>query len=299
MKITLIGRHVPPISSRRIARVLLDSLGGTHTPAVHPSLMKNTISCLMAAGSPPVYEPWTRLQCTENIFLMGSHSNLRWLTAWRKKRRIRRLLLGPMMAERLQEIKSHFPHIDGILAASEYHRQRISQDNDWLPPSKIRSWPVGVDTEWWNENGGAKAHTIVYYKRAPTHLLEYTCTLLRNMGRVVKVVTYGSYTQEQFLSLLREAECAVFLSPSETQGIALAECWSCNVPTYVWRPTRGCAPPYSAPLLSPATGVFFYDVEHLSSLFDSNALSITTPRKWVIDNLSLQTQGKELVSHFH
>ena len=52
---------------------------------------------------------------------------------------------------------------------------------------------------------------------------------------------------------------AVFLSSSESQGIALAEAWSMNVPTFVWNPKpkelngRYFPSVDSAPYLTPET----------------------------------------------
>ena len=51
---------------------------------------------------------------------------------------------------------------------------------------------------------------------------------------------HALFTPDDFRRLLDEAAIGVFLSTFETQGLALAEAWSMDVPTVVWDP-RGTA----------------------------------------------------------
>ena len=53
------------------------------------------------------------------------------------------------------------------------------------------------------------------------------------MGLQYKVVTYGKYTRRSFRRILRKCQAAVWLGTTESQGLALLECWAMDVPSLV------------------------------------------------------------------
>jgi hypothetical protein len=58
--------------------------------------------------------------------------------------------------------------------------------------------------------------------------------ILQDLGlRYVKVV-YGSYKEEEYLEILRSSRFGVWVGAHESQGFALQEALSCNVPLVVW-----------------------------------------------------------------
>ncbi len=96
---------------------------------------------------------------------------------------------------------------------------------------------------------------------------------------------------------------AVFLSTFETQGIALAEAWSMNVPTVVWDPRgdaewlgRRFTSASSAPYLTPATGVAFGDIGDLKPALDRALQSLGSfqPRDWVLEHMTDAVCSKRL-----
>jgi len=116
----------------------------------------------------------------------------------------------------------------------------------------------------------------------------------------VTVLSYGhpqsvdGYTNVEYRNLLDECLIAVFLSSSESQGIALAEAWSMDVPTLVFQGTNTTIDGQiefhsdAAPYLSDATGLKFAEVGELESLrsimqFKSD---VWQPRKWVEEHMS-------------
>ncbi len=107
----------------------------------------------------------------------------------------------------------------------------------------------------------------------------------------------------EYRDRLDRAALGVFLSTFETQGIALAEAWSMNVPTLVWDP-RGDAEwlgrrfrsASSAPYLTPATGVAFGDIADLKPALDLALRSLDSfqPRDWVLENMTDAVCSKRL-----
>ena len=103
------------------------------------------------------------------------------------------------------------------------------------------------------------------------------------------------FTPADYRDLLDGSAIAVFLSAFETQGIALAEAWSMNVPTLVWDPRgnaewrgRRFTSGSSAPYLTPATGAAFRAVDELQPVLERALRSAGSfqPREWVLANMT-------------
>ena len=87
----------------------------------------------------------------------------------------------------------------------------------------------------------------------------------------------------------------MFLSTFETQGLALAEAWSMDVPTVVWDP-RGTAEwrgrsfqsGSSAPYLTPATGRLWRTLNELEPVLRGVLAepSAFQPREWVLAHMT-------------
>src|SRR5262249_9038381 len=88
---------------------------------------------------------------------------------------------------------------------------------------------------------------------------------------------------------------AVFLSTFETQGIALAEAWSMDVPTLVWNPRssaewrgRRFVAGSSCPYLTPATGLDWVTLGDLQRVL-IEAIDGRTgfqPRRWTLEHMT-------------
>lgn len=119
------------------------------------------------------------------------------------------------------------------------------------------------------------------------------------LGWEIREIHYGHYSLEQFRDELRTCELAVFLSDWESQGIALAEAWSCDVPTLAWTSDKHYPLKHVAPYLSEATGQMFEGREDLQALLAGAwRTDHLQPRKWVLENMSLERSAEILVEHF-
>jgi len=161
---------------------------------------------------------------------------------------------------------------------------------------KIRICTAGVDARFWAPSGvGRSSRVVVYWKSGD----EAFCT---DVERVIEAsglqpirIRYGKYTPDEYKRALDNAVAGVFLSSFETQGLALAEAWSMDVPTLVWNPqaqTSWRGHPFvagsSAPYLSVETGSSWRRVSELASLIDDlpQKRHEFHPRDWVLANMS-------------
>ena len=102
---------------------------------------------------------------------------------------------------------------------------------------------------------------FVYFKRRkPSELQVLENTLIERKINY-KVFDYVKrYEEEDYLEYLKKAKYGIILDAHESQGFAIEEAMSCNVPLLVWNATSMAQedginyPPYPAKLISPKSG---------------------------------------------
>lgn len=128
---------------------------------------------------------------------------------------------------------------------------------------------------------------------------------LRKKGISYLRLDYGSFKQKEYFDCLDRCHFMVYLTYSESQGLALQEAWARNIPTYVWN--RGYmehsgekwyAKKASAPLLDDLTGRFFSDLTEFNHGIMSfvSALYQFKPRQAVLDNYSDKVCASNLLN---
>src|SRR5262249_61038441 len=133
--------------------------------------------------------------------------------------------------------------------------------------SKSRVCPCGVDVDIWKPIANApKTTALVYWKSGPLAFCEGAEAIARAHGlEPFRVATthgdHARFTAAEYRRRLGKSAIAIFISSFETQGIALAEAWSMNVPTLAWDPrgqavwaSRSFQSGSSCPYLTATTG---------------------------------------------
>ena len=95
----------------------------------------------------------------------------------------------------------------------------------------------------------------------------------------------------------------IVLGGTESQGIAFAEAWSMNVPTFIhcvgsWKSPSGFSyDAEAAPYLSSETGAYFSDIpELLALLMAINAAELKySPRAWVLNHMTDRVCAQALI----
>ncbi|WP_156823878.1 hypothetical protein [Oscillatoria acuminata] len=163
-------------------------------------------------------------------------------------------------------------------------------------PVPISVWFAGVNSEFWQpcdpQPKTILKRVLLYQKYVSDDFTNQFKKKAEFQGLETQVIKYGKYTLEEYKTMLNWSDIMVFLSPSETQGIALFECWSCNVPSLVWNPGicqwKGYMPwegASSAPYLSELTGRFFREIEDFDLSLEKmkNEFSFFRPREWILN----------------
>jgi len=187
-------------------------------------------------------------------------------------------------------------------------------------PNLVSVWPVGIDTETWLPAAGTTKDidVLVYEKlfrdrdRHRIALVEPMIAELRRRGLSVSYLRYGFYREPELLALSRRAKSMIYLSPHETQGIAVEQMMAANVPVMAWDPggdwqsldylLRGVrfGPVTSVPYWDDRCGVKFTNLEDfraaLARFWPGVQRGSFAPRQMILDNgLTLETAAQAYV----
>ena len=307
--LTVLTTPVLPARARayRRVRALLRRLvkPGVPLPAVSPypghyAVTRSVVEGLRAIHADFNFNPARRCDVARVVFAPANEA-LRQAAEWKREGSIDYLVAGPVNALLPEECDGILlmPEIDRVIIAHEWVRSLYAEAPALSEKSRV--CPAGVDAEWWKPMGAERtSHALVYWKGGDEALCEQVEHVARTCGleprRLRSVLgEHGTFRREDYRQLLDDSVVAIFLSPSETQGLALAEAWSMDVPTVVWDP-RGQAEwrgrtyrsGSSAPYLTPATGRSWQRIEELEPVLRQVLAerAAFAPRNWVLAHMT-------------
>jgi hypothetical protein len=180
----------------------------------------------------------------------------------------------------------------------------------------LEAWPVGIDTRRFapRSPAGPDRSVLVYLKRRRSAELEAVERRLERMRLAYRVLRFGDYTEEDYLGLLARTSFVVWLGCPESQGIALEEALSCDVPVLVWDATRleqasaegiyvfdrtlSDFPVTSAPYFDDTCGIRITTAAELDDALARmrDGWGAFRPRDFVLRHLSLEGQARAFVA---
>ena len=185
------------------------------------------------------------------------------------------------------------PKIDIVIQPSLWVKKFVVSLKPTLR-EKIAIWPAGVEIP--KANNQVKDIDVLIYQKS-----EVSYELLREIRNQIKKnnlksedLIYGKFTQYDYFNKLDRTKMVIYLSNSESQGLALQEAWARDVPTLVYN--RGFFEYHgysfsddaiSAPYLTRESGMFFSE-ENFRVQFEDFIKKLRTfnPKRYVTKNLS-------------
>ena len=165
---------------------------------------------------------------------------------------------------------------------------------------RISALPFGVDTEAFSEIRPIDQRTevFVYSKTRGADDLTFVENKLKSLGVSYTLFSYDQYYHESdYQNTLHNAKYGIWVGRHESQGFALEEALSCNVPLLVWDvlsmnqevgPNYEDIPATVIPYWDSRCGEVFYKRHHFDytyKLFMSKLCEFN-PREYVLSNLT-------------
>lgn len=172
----------------------------------------------------------------------------------------------------------------------------------------LKILPFGVNSDKFKEykNINDRSDVFIYYKvRNPTDL-DYIKNFLNNKNIKFTIYEYSKYKEDDYINFLKNCKYGIWLGSQESQGFALQEALSCNIPLLVWnvksinQEYKSNYPDYKAtsiPYWDNRCGEYFYnkdDLEETFNLFISK-LNNYKPREYILENLTYDICEKKLI----
>jgi hypothetical protein len=178
----------------------------------------------------------------------------------------------------------------------------VWRNNSLCNGIRIESLPFGVDTNKFNEIMPIEKRNSVflYYKSRHPNELSFIINFLKGFNINVHVFSYTSkYSEEDYINYLHNSKFGIWLGRHESQGFALQEALSCNVPLFVWDVTSmnqeygynyANIPATCIPYWDKRCGESFNNLNELPSKFHSflNSLKDYKPREFILENISTE-----------
>ena len=215
---------------------------------------------------------------------------------------------------------SIFPHQSHMNMIRNSQNVVYIQPSDWAAQVwinnpicnniNIKPFAFGVETERFCEILPLEHRSMVfvYFKSRKHEELHAIVNFLQSKNIEFRLFHYTErYSEEEYITCLQNSKYGIWLGRHESQGFALEEALSCNVPLLVWNVTsmnqeEGAnyidIPASVIPYWDERCGEYFYNTTELEETFNAFLSKIETykPRDYVLENLSFDVCEEKLVN---
>ena len=179
---------------------------------------------------------------------------------------------------------------------------------DYLP-IKILPFPVNTDKfkPLDNVDNNTKNNIFIYFKRRKPEELEYLEKFLKTKNINYKIFDYVKrYEEIDYLNYLQTCKYGIILGAHESQGFAIQEALSSNIPLLVWSASsmnqeHGSnfedIPCISVPYWDNRCGEIFYKDLDLENTFNKFIVNLHNykPREYILENLSTEKCSERFI----
>ena len=251
---TIIRRGIKDFLFFTTRRPRFQSMGGPQ--GVVSSLLKG----FQKLGVEYNYNP-TKNDVGDIVCVLSGTDALRWAINAKRTGRIKKIIAGPNLVFQTDAgVIVVDDEIDRILVPARWLKDSSSVIANHKVFKRVMVWAAGVDEVF--PSTSMRNILLVYKKDVSEKIFSFVLCVLNELGISYRVLEYGRYKKDNYFRMLSIAQGLIYLTKTETQGLALAEAWMHNVPTLVWNPgffeRDGIrVPTSSAPYLTDECGVFF------------------------------------------
>jgi hypothetical protein len=180
----------------------------------------------------------------------------------------------------------------------------------------MEAWGAGIDTEEFSPSGNKKEFILLYFKQRFNEELERVEKELKKKNLKHKLLHYDKgYNESDFKDFLEKSRYVIWLGRQESQGIALQEVLSSNIPVLVCdvssvghcigggelnQEEKDYTDTSSASYFDDRCGVKIKDLGFVGNAIDEmeGKLHSFTPREYILENLTLEGQAKKMIGFY-
>lgn len=216
-----------------------------------------------------------------------------------------KVILGPNLFVNPEEIPKNL-NLEKVL----YIQPSKTVENIWRKKGFNESmavWPSGIDVDEFSPSNFLKEQVLIYFKNRNEDELKEVEKVLKEKKISFKLIRYGNYNENEYKETLKTTKYIIWLGVAESQGLALEEALSMNIPILVIDNNKTFLdePITSAPYFSSLCGIKINDLRDLpnSLVKMENEWQNFAPRDYILQNLSLERQAHQFINffedHFH
>lgn len=228
----------------------------------------------------------------ETACVLSGHKTLSWAIGKKQSGVLKKIIAGPNIVVHPNDFNGILKHrlIDKIVVPSQWVKEFYLKAAPELG-GKIEVWAAGVDMPPLSQSE-KKLDFLVFNKIGKAKLFLQITDFLKFRNLKFQTVSYGRFRQEEYFKLLSVSKNLIYLSQSESQGLAMLEAWARGVPTLVWE--KGYFElnklkifgSTSSPYLSDQSGMRFKDMAEFTSVFTRFLQKRFFPREYALNNFS-------------
>jgi glycosyltransferase involved in cell wall biosynthesis len=256
--------------------------------------------------------PFSEIQTTDAVIVLGTGKHV--LKGYNKQNKI-------IAGIGLMTHPSQWPGLCEEYPIAKYLQHSEWANNIYLPyfgKDVCALWPAGIETNKWNPANEIKEFDILVYCKIHWESEEVKKTLvnpifneLQQKGIRYSVISYGSYSEEEYYKKLASAKALIYITEHESQGFACCEAMAMNLPVMAWDQGYVKDPnrflwgqpnirATSVPFFDQRCGTTFYDFKDFQSKLDNFLAQVNNgyfePRNYILENLTLEKSAVRMLN---
>ena len=173
---------------------------------------------------------------------------------------------------------------------------------------KVKEFPFPVEIDKFKPiENSEKNEVFIYFKRRKPDELLFIENFLNKQNINYKLFDYvKKYKEEEYLKCLQNAKFGIIVDAHESQGFAIEEALSCDVPLLVWKvkymsQEEGAnykdIPCTNISYWDERCGEFFEEKDNFEKTYNNfiNKIDIYKPREYILENLSPKKCGENFI----
>ena len=226
--------------------------------------------------------------------------------------RNKKIIIGPLYdsesGKELNKLTNEYSFIKKLVSSNITFSNQLAKDSNFVEENTLIC-PSGVASR--NEvNRNLKIKNrnkkcLVYFKKRSTEELKKLTNFLNSKNLDFEIFEYTKYTNDKLKLAAKEFSFGITLSSTESQGFAIQEIMSCNLPLIVWDKTINnygglSLPGTTVTVWDHRCGVVVENYEELTLQFDNFYKNLNTfnPAELVLEKLTFEMFNQKLKECF-